>query len=108
MGKKPKVSKKVSPVPKKQEVKQGLPKPKLKEVNASDFFGSSTTTTKAATSTTPSVKRKSPEKEKERDKDFEDTLKQTPFSPQNKKQRTTSPKPFPKLRQKLPKKRDRY
>ena len=42
--KKPKVSKKASPVPKKQEVKQGLPKPKLKEVNASDFFGSSTST----------------------------------------------------------------
>merc|ERR1719209_1000496 len=101
--KKPKVSKKVSPVPKKQEVKQGLPKPKLKEVNASDFFGSSTTTTKAATSTTPSVKRKSPEKEKERDKDFEDTLKQTPFSPQNKKQRTTSPQPSKSLSSKLSK-----
>jgi len=100
--KKPKVSKKASPVPKKQEVKQGLPKPKLKEVNASDFFGSSTST-KVTTSTTPSVKRKSPEKEKERDKDFEDTLKQTPFSPQNKKQRTTSPQPSKSLSSKLSK-----
>lgn len=88
--KKPKVPKQASPVLKKSEVKQGLPKPNLKEVNASDFFGSMTST-KSKTSTTPSIKRKSPECEKDRDKDFEDTLKQTSFSPQNKKVRTASP-----------------
>ena len=63
--KKPKVPKQASPVLKKSEVKQGLPKPNLKEVNASDFFGS-TTSTKSKTSTTPSIKRKSPECEKDR------------------------------------------
>ena len=63
--KKPKIVKQVSPAPKKKpEIKAGLPKPKLKEVNASDFFGSSPAS--KPTSTTPSVKRKSPEKEKER------------------------------------------
>jgi len=100
--KKPKIVKQVSPAPKKKpEIKTGLPKPKLKEVNASDFFGSSPTS--KPTSTTPSVKRKSPEKEKERDKSFEDTMKQTPFSPQNKKQRTASPEPTKSLSSKLSK-----
>jgi len=100
--KQPKVSKKVSPSPKKAPApKPSLPKPKLKEVNASDFFGSSPSN--KPTSTTPSVKRKSPEKELERDKAFEDTLKQTPFSPQNKKQRTASPEPPKSISSKLAK-----
>jgi len=101
--KKPKVAKHVSPPTKVQVIpKPSIPKPKLKEVNASDFFGSSPAPTKP-TVTTTSVKRKSPEKEQERDKAFDDTLKQTPFSPQNKKQRTNSPEPSKSISSKLAK-----
>jgi len=87
--KKPKVDHKKQPSPKfpKSSAKT-TPKPKLKEVNASDFFNSKEA---PRTIITPSKKRKSPEKISERDKCFEDTLDQTPFPNSNKKQRIESP-----------------
>jgi len=108
--KKSKVIKKVSPTPKKTDkgkdsnsklkevnakdffgssspaIKKELPKPKLKEVNSVDFFANS-----PANNPSSAVKRKSLDKDTVRDSAFEATVKETTFSPKNKKPRTDSP-----------------
>jgi hypothetical protein len=76
--------------PKKQD-KVDPPKPKLKEVNAADFFATNAKEPKSS-GVTPSKKRKEAEKgEKARDEAFAKTLEETDFSQQTKKQRTESP-----------------
>ena len=103
--KKPKVGKDSN----KAEV--GIPKPKLKEVKASDFFNSASPQAQKSVS----VKRKSPEKaryekshklktnciscrDEVRDQLFDEMVDKTPFSPA-KKQRTKSPDTATKLSQ---------
>ena len=89
---------KPSPKPKK-EPKAELPKPKLKEIKATDFFASNTKEAKSS-SVTPSKKRK--EAVEERDAAFSQTLKETEFPQQTlKKQRTESPEVKPSLASKL-------
>ena len=91
---------KASPKPKKETKTKAEPaKPKLKEINATDFFSSNTSSSK--TSVTPSKKRKEVEQE-EKDKAFTKTLEETDFPVQMpKKQKTECEESKPSLASKL-------